>query len=165
MGKKTRRGGALPSTRDEHQMAPAPSHRSDYLGVYFVAQPPHLGNRVSGAKWGIVRMPHSCNRLKQNKTSCEPTEHARRNRTVAGRLVFGGGGYPSKHLGYMDPPVAKYCHLFLSLDRCPLLSVYPKHPRVSRYSTPGGCGECALHGLDDGRLHSTFALKLKEIMK
>ena len=46
-----------------------------------------------------------------------------------------------------------------------MLNAYPRHPRVSRRSTPGECGECILRGLDDGRLLSAYALRLKKMMK
>ena len=46
-----------------------------------------------------------------------------------------------------------------------MLSAYPRHPRVSRRSAPGEYGECNLRGLDEGRLLSACALRLKKTRK
>ena len=70
---RARRGGALPSTRDGHQMAGRlPLTRFIWEFISLLGHH-HSGNRVSGVKWGIVRMPHYCNRPKQNKIATNRT--------------------------------------------------------------------------------------------
>ena len=55
-----RRGGASVSPRVGDRDTEAPSHRPVYFGRSIaLLGHHHFGNRVSGAKWGIVRMPHA----------------------------------------------------------------------------------------------------------